>query len=704
MTKYTRKILKELQTIVISCFRPFAMSCQNLEDSDDLSTFHRWSVDALKDYLRKRGLRTTGPKVELAALAFSAHVLQLPEKLTQTEKQVMLYRQYADLLSFDGSTYPDPLTALKDGWISEKDGMKMWPPTMYYDICEFILNDTKELDLARRVFRDYKEKKGFSFVSSGFLFEIFYHEITKESKVCYLKACCRPSQNINHPPHTSWVMINKESGSINRAYCTCVAGRGQSCLHVAALLMKVDLAWKFGLTNPACTSRECSWLCKPNLTIAPEKICEMEIISPNYSKSTPQRQSKLTCKKLFVPHKGNSRTAFKDFLKSAQEVVPGAVVYSELHEREVTRQQPKSEVPMQLPKTVAQMGKICQTPKQFIEALSAECSGKEYLVALETVRQAKCEVWHEQRKGRVTASVFKDAHTKCQTFTKKGVSDFSDDPLLRKLIHGKEICSKYIKYGVTMEETARTAYEKHMKSTHGHRNFSVKQCGFFIDNENPFIGASPDGLLRCDCHGEGVLEIKCPYTASHTKPDESVCGFLCKKDGVTSLLHSHKYFYQVQGQMGVLGVSYCDFWVFSSYGHHLERIDFDSKFWSRLKASLTTFVKGYLSPAILMQNQHTENVETGAKVTEITQGASAIELEPSSVEVTTTESKDVPDYICKTCCKECKGVEHLISNRENSIGCDLCGSWFHWKCVGLTNKSKELKWPQWLCHSCKDQV
>ena len=93
-------------------------------------------------------------------MAFSAHVLQLPEKLTQTEKQVMLYRQYADLLSFDGSTYPDPLTALKDGWISEKDGMKMWPPTLYYDICEFILNDTKELDLARRVFRDYKEKKG----------------------------------------------------------------------------------------------------------------------------------------------------------------------------------------------------------------------------------------------------------------------------------------------------------------------------------------------------------------------------------------------------------------------------------------------------------------------------------------------------------------------------------------------------------------
>ena len=51
---------------------------------------------------------------------------------------------------------------------------------------------------------------------------------------------------------------------------------------------------------------------------------------------------------------------------------------------------------------------------------------------------------------------------------------------------------------------------------------------------------------------------------------------------------------------------------------------------------------------------------------QITQGASHIEREPSSVEGTTTESKGVPDYICKTCGTECKGVEFLISNSETS--------------------------------------
>ena len=130
----------------------------------------------------------------------------------------------------------------------------MWPPTMYYDICQSVLNDTKKLDLARRVFRDYKEKKC-TFLISFFLFKIFYHEITK--KFLNLKG--------------SWLMINEERGSINRAYCTCVAKRGQSFLHVAEFFMKVDLTGKFGLKNPAFTFLECSCLCKPHLANAPEK-------------------------------------------------------------------------------------------------------------------------------------------------------------------------------------------------------------------------------------------------------------------------------------------------------------------------------------------------------------------------------------------------------------------------------------------------
>ena len=45
-----------------------------------------------------------------------------------------------------------------------------------------------------------------------------------------------------------------------------------------------------------------------------------------------------------------------------------------------------------------------------------------------------------------------------------------------------------------------------------HRNLLVIEGGVFIDLSNPFLGASPDGLVHCLCHGKGLLEIKCPWT------------------------------------------------------------------------------------------------------------------------------------------------------------------------------------------------
>ena len=36
----------------------------------------------------------------------------------------------------------------------------------------------------------------------------------------------------------------------------------------------------------------------------------------------------------------------------------------------------------------------------------------------------------------------------------------------------------------------------------------VHKCGLFVGNAI-YIGASPDGIVACGCHGNGVLEVKC---------------------------------------------------------------------------------------------------------------------------------------------------------------------------------------------------
>ena len=55
----------------------------------------------------------------------------------------------------------------------------------------------------------------------------------------------------------------------------------------------------------------------------------------------------------------------------------------------------------------------------------------------------------------------------------------------------------------------KTARDKHVSMTSvAHKNFEVEESGLFISTDYPFIGASPDGLVTCDCCSDGVCEIK----------------------------------------------------------------------------------------------------------------------------------------------------------------------------------------------------
>ena len=41
-----------------------------------------------------------------------------------------------------------------------------------------------------------------------------------------------------------------------------------------------------------------------------------------------------------------------------------------------------------------------------------------------------------------------------------------------------------------------------------HHDFKIFDCGLFISEDYPFLGASPDGLVSCSCCSDGVCEIK----------------------------------------------------------------------------------------------------------------------------------------------------------------------------------------------------
>lgn len=96
-----------------------------------------------------------------------------------------------------------------------------------------------------------------------------------------------------------------------------------------------------------------------------------------------------------------------------------------------------------------------------------------------------------------------------------------------------------------------------------HQNFVLKSSGLVLNPDWPHLGASPDGIVECNCCGRGVIEIKCPYCNNDEDVENIASSGKCfaNTDGTLHLDKSHAYYYQVQTQLYICNVEYCDFCV-----------------------------------------------------------------------------------------------------------------------------------------------
>ena len=116
-----------------------------------------------------------------------------------------------------------------------------------------------------------------------------------------------------------------------------------------------------------------------------------------------------------------------------------------------------------------------------------------------------------------------------------------------------------------MEQHASNAFLDIFKQNHKKTNLS--NCGLFLDGEHPFIGGSPDGIVKCACPGRACLEVKCPYSISHkspTDPDVQL-PYLKMIDNELKLNKNHKYYTQCQQKMAITGTELCYFFVYTSF-------------------------------------------------------------------------------------------------------------------------------------------
>lgn len=99
-----------------------------------------------------------------------------------------------------------------------------------------------------------------------------------------------------------------------------------------------------------------------------------------------------------------------------------------------------------------------------------------------------------------------------------------------------------------------------------HTTFGLNSVGLCLNPTYGYFGATPDGLVECSCCEMGCVEVKCPFCARDIGLEDIN---ILKKVGLggddKELSENHPYYYQIQMQLALTGLGYCDFVVWSFF-------------------------------------------------------------------------------------------------------------------------------------------
>lgn len=144
--------------------------------------------------------------------------------------------------------------------------------------------------------------------------------------------------------------------------------------------------------------------------------------------------------------------------------------------------------------------------------------------------------WFAARCGKVTASRVADVIAKTKSGYGAGRANYMADLVVERLTGQKAqgFSNAAMEWGTEQEPNARAAYS-------AKTGILVEEVGFIDHPTVAMSGASPDGFAE-----EGLVEIKCPNTATHLE-------YIL--DGKSP----QKYVTQMQWQMACTNRPWCDF-------------------------------------------------------------------------------------------------------------------------------------------------
>ena len=452
---------------------------------------------------------------------------------------------------------------------------------------------------------------------------------------------------------------------------------------MGALLYKVEAAVRLGYTASACTDEPCYWNGCFTKQVQSSKLCTIKFYTD---------KAKDKVKKTHSRHKRQPPVSTPvqqaAFLQSLAASYPSAVGLSTFKDyaSSFVSSEPAT-VTMKLPPSLRSLYRPTQDMSMMSEGdIAQRCGHVKDSVTLTTTErkyveevtktQADSSTWHELRAGRITSSVAHAAfHTK---------NDKPEPSLIKKICvpSATQINTIPVMYGRRHEGDAFDLYVV-VTTGHGeidgvapsgnvyvmtdvpHQACSVTKCGHHLSTEKPYLGASPDGLVDCTCCGKGVLEIKCPHSMKDKKLKDRFGekGFYIKSD--MSLHEDSAYYTQVQHEMLLCNVQYCDLVVWTPIECLITRVPRDQV---RIDAMLVKF--NHLWLTAILPELVSRRLEYGGPKENIPQ------------------KQDKPRFCI------CQSTEE----DDDMVACDMCNEWFHLRCLKLKRMPRTRRW---YCTKCK---
>ncbi len=182
--------------------------------------------------------------------------------------------------------------------------------------------------------------------------------------------------------------------------------------------------------------------------------------------------------------------------------------------------------------------------------------------------------WFAARCGKATASRIGDIVAKTKSGYSASRANYAAQLIAERLTGKPDVgfSNAAMQWGTEQEPHARKAYEAETGAF-------VEQVGFVSHPTIADAGASPDGLVDA----EGLIEIKCPNTATHI--DTLLGGEIDKK-----------YVLQMQWQMACTGRIWCDFVSFDprmppSMQLSIKRVPRDIALTASLQSDVSEFLE-----------------------------------------------------------------------------------------------------------------